>query len=666
MPTYKNIGKIGLGIVAFEGTEHLYNIISELRKPKLNGKKNEEYDLVDAVVICLQEIGYDDNKKISNVDLNECIRLRDEDKLVDEIMFANLDTTKKAREQETDKRNFIIDKLKNDYGCDYVIIIDSDEFYTHSSFQRACELIDKEKYPITYCEYCNYFGLYNTDFKDYSYRMLMKYPFSDGMFVPFLIKSDYKFKFESTDFNRPSDPTRRVSIPVKDYEIVEKEGKKYKKPIYEVNYFCIPWEVCKMHHLSWLRADIRKKLESWSSKKLFQNYDDLIDRAVKHFKTFNPTNPDPKALMLFNTPGNSVDISILDREYIKPQVDYRTRLRPAKDYKKLLVLSMSADVEPFNTLERASKLTWMNIDKNKFPNIDVDFWVYTDAAPGEETHVDEENKKIYIKRDTTKENLYEATFSKTVEAFKIILDDLKLDFDWLIRTNNSTWLNIPLINEILAYNHDDSIIYCGNLYAAFWSAFNLYGGGNLIIFSKRQMNINKKIFGTVEQAKAYESKIVSCDDNMMCGLINNRIIKLGLTYDEIYQTIGCQDRYRNEKYNDVSDVDFSYPGYQVKTYPNEKETVNRLEADIVKMLAIDKKWRENKKPIDEIYNLWQEKHFNKDIIILKETKKEWFALEPDYASTLRLKDENKMPREEALKFLKEHQTKCGYSPGNFF
>lgn len=665
MSKFKNIGKIGLGIVAFEGTEHLYNIISELRRPK-DGQDNSDYDLVDTVIICLQEVGYDDNKKISNVDLNECIRLRDEDKLVDEITFANLDTTKKAREQETDKRNFIIDKLKNDYGCDYAIIIDSDEYYTHASFERACELIDKEKYPITYCEYCNYFGLYNTDFKDYSYRMLMKYPFAEGMFVPFLIKTDYKFKFDSSDFNRPSDPTRRVEIPVKDWEIVEKDGKKYKKPIYTVNYFCIPWEVCKMHHLSWLRADIRKKLESWSSKKLFTNYNDLIDKAVKHFKSFNPTKPDPKALMLFNTPENQVDIQILDKEYIRPKVDYRTRLRPAKDYKKILVLSMSADCEPFNTLERASKQTWMNIDHNKYPNIDVDFWVYTDAKDGEDSWVDTANHKIYIKKDTSQDNLYNATFSKTVECFKIITNKLKLEYDWLLRTNNSTWLNIPLINEILAYNQDDSIIYCGNLYSAFWSAFNVYGGGNLLIYSKRQMEVNNRIFGTVEEAKEFEKKIVSCDDNMMFGLINNRLIKLGITYDETYQTIGSQDRYWDRDYADVSDIDFSYPAYQVKTYPDTPEkTVNRLEADIVKMLAIDKKWRANNIPIDELYKLWKEKHFNKDIIVIKESKKEWFDVDPNVASTLRLQEERKMPRDEAFKFLKEHQKNLGYAPGNF-
>lgn len=32
MPKYKNIKKVGLAIICFEGTEHLYNIISAIRE----------------------------------------------------------------------------------------------------------------------------------------------------------------------------------------------------------------------------------------------------------------------------------------------------------------------------------------------------------------------------------------------------------------------------------------------------------------------------------------------------------------------------------------------------------------------------------------------------------------------------------------------------------
>ena len=92
---YKNIKKLGLLIIAFEGTEHLYNIISELR------------DSVDYVSIGLQRLSYHGDK-ISEIDLQEIFRLRDEDKLVDNIVEVELDTTKPAREQETDKRNMLI------------------------------------------------------------------------------------------------------------------------------------------------------------------------------------------------------------------------------------------------------------------------------------------------------------------------------------------------------------------------------------------------------------------------------------------------------------------------------------------------------------------------------------------------------------------------------
>ena len=75
---YKNIKKIGLAIIAFEGTEHLYNIISTLR------------DSVDYVSCGLQMTSYH-GEPISNVDLNEIFRLRDEDHLIDNIVDIKLD-----------------------------------------------------------------------------------------------------------------------------------------------------------------------------------------------------------------------------------------------------------------------------------------------------------------------------------------------------------------------------------------------------------------------------------------------------------------------------------------------------------------------------------------------------------------------------------------------
>ena len=160
---YKNIKKIGLAIIAFEGTEHLYNIISTLR------------DSVDYVSCGLQMTSYH-GELISNVDLNEIFRLRDEDHLIDNIVDIKLDLSLEPRVQETEKRNLLIQDAE-DNGCSHVIVIDSDEYYTRKSFERGLDMIDEQDAECSYCQYCNY-GV--------NYKSLLVYPFEGGMYVPFV------------------------------------------------------------------------------------------------------------------------------------------------------------------------------------------------------------------------------------------------------------------------------------------------------------------------------------------------------------------------------------------------------------------------------------------------------------------------------------------------
>ena len=166
-----------------------------------------------------------------------------------------------------------------DHGCTHAIVIDSDEYYTKKAFENACKMIDDNDYPITYCQYINYY---------HDYRHFLVYPFKDGMYVPFVTRVQYRHSFECTDFLLPSDPTRRFVRPYSGVEkVVGKDGKVHQIKNYTVDYHVFKWNEVKMHHLSWLRADIRKKLEMWSSKKCFDNYDDLIDRAVNSFNNFD-------------------------------------------------------------------------------------------------------------------------------------------------------------------------------------------------------------------------------------------------------------------------------------------------------------------------------------------------------------------------------------------
>lgn len=326
----KNCKSIGLGIVAFEGTEHLASIITEFR------------DIVDYVVIGMQRKSYHGDP-IAQEDLDEIFRLKNEDHLVDEILEIELDLSKEARIQETDKRNLLIQNIE-DHGCSHALIIDSDEYYTHKSILRAVQEIDEHDYEITYCQYINYYA---------DYKHFLVYPFKQGMYVPFITKTKYRFKFECydyvsghkfrfSDFDRPSDPTRRYTRPFDRIDIVKLQNQIFRTEAgvdidwvpqkhFTVEYYIFPWETIKMHHLSWVRADITKKMNNWSSKKCFNGYNEIIAKALKTYNEFDHNSTEQQTVtLLFNTPNNEVYVKAFPKQYIHPKFDYKTRLRTNK------------------------------------------------------------------------------------------------------------------------------------------------------------------------------------------------------------------------------------------------------------------------------------------------------------------------------------------------
>ena len=65
--------------------------------------------------------------------------------------------------------------------------------------------------------------------------------------VPFLCSTKQRFQF-NIPIQAPSDPTRRMKT--------------------DCDYF-LPQEMIVMHHWSWIRDDIRKKIMSWSAGDMF-------------------------------------------------------------------------------------------------------------------------------------------------------------------------------------------------------------------------------------------------------------------------------------------------------------------------------------------------------------------------------------------------------------
>lgn len=625
---YKNIKKLGLCIIAFEGCEHLYNIISELRNS------------VDYVSIGLQKVSYHGDP-ISNIDLQEVIRLKEEDQIVDNIVYINLDLNSAPRVQETQKRNILIQDAQ-DHGCTHCICIDSDEYYTHKSFDAACKKIDENDYPITYCQYINYY---------HDYNHFLVYPFKNGMHVPFVTRVEYRHDFECTDFTLPSDPTRRFVRPYDSIQKVrDKSGKVYDVKHYTVDYYVFPWNEIKMHHLSWLRANIRKKLNMWSSKTCFDNFNDLIDKACVAFNNFDESSESNKAIMLFNTPGNEVDVKAFPKQYIHPKVDFNTRLRKVPNYKRIIILSMSADMPIFNKLETTCNETWRNIDKNKFKNCDnIEFWTYTDTE--EETHVDVENHIIYVKKepllDIMDGNYVYRTFSKTITALRE-LNKLDIKYDYIVRTNNSTWINVPLLNLFLSYQEDDSLIFGASIYSCYWSAFNLYIRGNLLICAKRTVDI---LTNASVNPVELENKVCGADDNLMFGILNNRLIKLNLKQSDYYHSIGMQCITDLELPDNIT---FEYPIIQVKTTGDDE---CRLKHDSEKMYAVHKRFIESDITDENLHTLYEAmmEHYDKTICLVPISKQEFKTLE-----NLDVDNYKQTDRQEAIQQIPDVQKKFGY------
>ena len=279
---YNNIKKLGLGIVAFEGTEHIKNITYELRED------------CDYIVVCLQRKSYMGNL-ISQDDIDECEHLLSVG-LIDKIIWFEFDenylqkakTPEELKEApriiETSKRNFILDHLEEN-GCTHAIVIDSDEFYDKTQFHNAKVSIDQGCATIpTYCQYVNYWR---------DYRHYLIWPFKS--YVPFITPIKHRFEFKCGCFQFAADLSRVYKLSVGD------------------TYNVFSWNIVHMHHLSWIRKDIRKKIYSWSSGKYFTKQ--FLDFVYTKYLTWKEYEC---AYVTFGTPKGKVCVDKLPKQYIHP------------------------------------------------------------------------------------------------------------------------------------------------------------------------------------------------------------------------------------------------------------------------------------------------------------------------------------------------------------
>jgi hypothetical protein len=266
------IKRLGLTINAFDASELLEQLITEIRGQ------------VHWVAAIYQKKSYWKNP-MAKSDMDEIQRLKDIG-LIDELIEFKPNFAKYSREQECDKRNMGIDIAK-DRGCSHVLNIDADEFYDSNQFQHAIDTINTKGYSITYWSYVNYYR----DFNHY-----LVYPFRP--LVPGIHSTYFKYTYQGPAPG-PTDPTRRIKNPM------------------NLGTYVFPDEEIRMHHLAWVRKDIRKKLVNWSAKNHFDK--SLIDKAVERWENWKEGDP---AIMLFNVPDHNVEVRKIENRFTKIKIPW--------------------------------------------------------------------------------------------------------------------------------------------------------------------------------------------------------------------------------------------------------------------------------------------------------------------------------------------------------
>jgi hypothetical protein len=165
--------------------------------------------------------------------------------LSSDLLICEPDLKKSLRENETFKRNAGLKKAK-ELGYTHFLMMDADEFYEPAEFLKEKERIFKNDLAGTVCRTKVYFR---------EPTLTVGY---DVTLVPFIHKitpdlcfmwnTRYPFAFEGPKRHIRIDPTRQMNIT---------SG--------------VEWSEITMHHMSWVRSDIKKKIRNSTARQNIEN-----------------------------------------------------------------------------------------------------------------------------------------------------------------------------------------------------------------------------------------------------------------------------------------------------------------------------------------------------------------------------------------------------------
>jgi hypothetical protein len=223
--------KLGVSYNVFDGEELLENSIKSIRKN------------VDHISVVYQtESNFGNPCDEGLVPLLEKLK---SDGLIDELFMYKPTLNRGGHYNELRKRNLGL-YISEGASCTHHMAMDSDEFYTDEQFKFMKEEMLNGDFDSSACQMTTYY-------KDSKYRLEPKEEYY--VTLPFKIRQGVEF-IMGCQFPVLVDPTRRMDAG--SCRIFSREE-------------------IEMHHMSYVRKDIRKKLQNSSASPNFRNIDKIVD-----------------------------------------------------------------------------------------------------------------------------------------------------------------------------------------------------------------------------------------------------------------------------------------------------------------------------------------------------------------------------------------------------
>jgi hypothetical protein len=234
--------KLGISYNLFDGEELLEKSIKQIR------------NLVDYVSVVYQITSNYGNSCDS--ELVPFLQKLHSKGLIDELVEYTPILNQSPHFNEVEKRNLGLTLSKN-FGCTHHMSMDSDEIYLESQFLNTKEIIDNGGYDSSYCQMLTYYKTWD---------FVLDPPEEYYVALIYKIKENSKYVFGA---NTPVlvDPTRRMS--------------NIAKPL------ILKRDTIQMHHGSYIRNNMRKKLTNSSALVNFKND---VDQLVDHYDNWEYPN----------------------------------------------------------------------------------------------------------------------------------------------------------------------------------------------------------------------------------------------------------------------------------------------------------------------------------------------------------------------------------------